>query len=142
MTDLGILLRAARQQIRRRSLIFVISDFFSQPGWEKPLKLLAQRHEVLAVRLSDPRESELPDLGMVSLEDAETGEQVLVDTHDRNFRRRFREAAQRREAQVQSAFRTANVDVLSLSTEDDLVRALALFAGMRKNKFAKARSAA
>ncbi len=142
LTDLGVLLRAGRRMIRRRSLIFVISDFFSQPGWERPLRLLAQRHDVLAVRVSDPRESDLPDLGMVFMEDAETGEQMLVDTHDRSFRRRFQEAARRREAKVQAAFRAANVDVLSLSTEDDLVRSIVTFAGTRKQRLAKARNLA
>lgn len=64
----------------------MISDFISEPGWEKPLSLLAQRHEVVAIRLHDPRETDLPDMGMVVLEDAETGEQLYVDTHDKKFR--------------------------------------------------------
>ncbi len=58
--------------IKRRSLVFVISDFISEPGWERSLSLLGQRHEVIAVRLYDPREEELPDVGMVLMEDAET----------------------------------------------------------------------
>ena len=69
--------------------MFVISDFISAPGWERPLSLLNQRHEVLAVRLWDPREVELPDIGLVLMEDAETGEQLYVDTHDHSFRQRF-----------------------------------------------------
>ncbi len=133
-TDLTVLLENARRVIKRRSLIFIISDFFSAPGWDKPLRLLTQRHEVLAVRVGDPREQELPDLGLVMMEDAETGEQLWIDTHDKNFRKRFREAAQRREAQVNEAFRHASVDVLSLSTEDDLVKAIVRFAGRRKQK--------
>ena len=71
----------------------MISDFISAPGWERPLNLLTQRHEVLAVRLFDPREVELPDVGPLIMEDAETGEQLYVDTHDKGFRRRFQEAA-------------------------------------------------
>ena len=81
-TDLKSLLEAGLMTIKKRSLIFVISDFISAPGWERPLSLLNQRHEVLAVRLWDPREVELPDVGPVWMEDAETGEQLYVDTHD------------------------------------------------------------
>ena len=68
--------------IRRRSLVFVISDFITGDGWERPLARLARRHEVVAVRVVDPLERELPDVGMIVVEDAETGEQVLVDTSD------------------------------------------------------------
>ena len=120
--------------IRRRSLVFIISDFISAPGWERPLGLLNRKHEVLAVRLWDPREIELPDIGMVLMQDAETGEQLWVDTHDRRFRQRFDEVAQRRQAGLDAAFRHSGVDVLSLSTEDDLVRAIVRFAARRKQR--------
>jgi uncharacterized protein (DUF58 family) len=115
-------------------LVFVISDFISVPGWERPLSLLNQRHEVLAVRVWDPREVELPDIGPIVMEDAETGEQLYVDTHDRKFRARFAEAARRREAALSEAFKHAGVDALSLSTEDDLVRAIVRFASIRQRR--------
>ena len=85
--------RPRHQAIKRRSLVVIVSDFISAPGWERPLDLLHRRHEVLAVRLIDPRESELPDVGPIIMEDAETGEQLYVDTGDKGFRRRFAEAA-------------------------------------------------
>ncbi|MFT3891264.1 MAG: DUF58 domain-containing protein [Anaerolineales bacterium] len=131
-TNLKSFLDGALNALRRRSLVFVISDFISEPGWEKPLSLLAQRHEVLAVRLFDPRERELPDVGMVVMEDAETGEQMFVDTHDKKFRKRFAEAAQKRELELNAAFKHAGVDVLPLSTEDDLVRQIVRFAKRRE----------
>jgi len=134
MTDLNALFQAAFRSIKRRSLIFIISDFISAPGWERPLGLLGQRHEVLAVRLWDPREVELPDIGLVIMEDAETGEQLYVDTHDRRFRRRFKEAGERRLTGMNAAFRRAGVDMLPLSTEDDLVRAIVQFAAMRRQR--------
>ncbi len=102
-TDLGVLLKSALQAVPRRSLLFVLSDFWCEPGWEAPLAILTQRHEVLAVRLYDPRESEVPDLGHVIFEDAESGEQVFVDTGDRKFRKRFQEAARHREEALQAA---------------------------------------
>ena len=133
-TNLSVFLQSALNTIRRRSLVFVISDFISEPGWERPLSLLNQRHEVLAIRLWDPREVEMPDVGVVVMEDAETGEQLYVDTHDRKFRQRFHEAALRRETALQESFKRAGVDALSLSTEEDLVRAIVRFAQQRKQR--------
>jgi uncharacterized protein (DUF58 family) len=133
-TDLAQLLGYALNVIKRRSLVFVVSDFISAPGWAERLGYLTQRHEVLAVRLYDPLESELPDLGLLTFQDAETGEQMLVDTHDAGFRRRFVEAAARREKALRAAFRDAGVDVLELSTGEDMVDALLRFAGLRKQR--------
>jgi uncharacterized protein (DUF58 family) len=133
-TDLTPLLEAGLATIHRRSLVFVISDFISAPGWERPLNLLNRRHEVLAVRLWDPREVELPDIGWVLMEDAETGEQLYVDTHDRKFRQRFAQAAQEREIALKAAFNRAGVDALELGTDEDLVRAIVRFAALRKQR--------
>ncbi len=133
-TDIGPLLEAAIRSIRRRSLVFVVSDFISVPGWEKPLSMLARRHEVLAVRLSDPREMQLPDIGTVIMEDAETGEQLVVDTHDRRFRMRFMEAAARRGHEQNIALGRAGVDVLELSTEGDLTKDILRFATLRRQR--------
>jgi uncharacterized protein (DUF58 family) len=141
-TDLAILLNAALRILRRRSLVFIISDFISQPGWDKPLGMLTQRHEVVAIRLFDPREIELPDIGPIFMEDAETGEQLFLDTHDRGFRKRFIEASRRRQSELRSAFARAGVDALSLSTEDDLVKAIVRFATLRKQRSIIARSVA
>ena len=134
LTDLKSFFDGALHSIKRRSLVFIVSDFISAPGWERPLSLLAQRHETLAIRLSDPREAELPDVGMVTLEDSETGEQLLVDTHDPTFRKNFHAAAQKREAALREAFKRAGVDTMSLSTEDDLVRGILRFARQRQQR--------
>ena len=133
-TNLRELLQAAGRMAPRRSLLFVVSDFISMPGWEQPLARLAQRHDVVAVRLYDPLEMALPDLGLLVVQDAETGEQVQVDTHDRGFRKRFAAAATRREAALRAAFRTAGVDALELATDDSLVDAIMRFADLRKRR--------
>ena len=133
-TDLTPLLRAALFSLRRRSLVFLISDFISAPGWDRPLSLLNRRHEVLAVRVWDPREADLPDVGPVILEDAETGEQLYVDTHDRKFRERFAAEARRRDAELKQIFQRAGVEALALSTNEDLVRALVRFATLRRQR--------
>jgi uncharacterized protein (DUF58 family) len=134
LTDLTPLLDAGRQAIKRRSLVFVISDFISVPGWERSLGLLNRRHEVIAVRLVDPREVELPDVGPLMMEDAETGEQLYVDTRDRGFRERFEAAARSRETAIGDAFKRAGVDALSLSTDEDLVRAIVRMATLRRRR--------
>ena len=133
-TRLEDLLRSAYETMPRRSIVFIVSDFISAAGWAEPLAHLAQRHEVLAVRLHDPLERELPDLGVLLIQDAETGEQLLVDTHDGRFRRRFASAAARREAEIRGAFRDAGVDALELSTDADLVDTLLRFADLRKRR--------
>ena len=133
-TDLAPLLTGGLYALKKRSLVFVISDFISAPGWEHPLSLLNQHHEVLAIRLWDPREVELPDVGPVVMEDAETGEQLYVDTHDQQFRNRFAQAARQRQADLDETFKRTGVDVLSLSTEEDMVRAIVRFAGLRKQR--------
>jgi uncharacterized protein (DUF58 family) len=133
-TNLKILLDSALNFIKRRSLIFIISDFLSVPGWEKPLSLLSRRHEVLAIRVWDPREVELPDLGLMLMEDSETGEQMFVDTGDRKFRKRFEESSRRRAQSLQDTFKHAGVDLLSISTEADLVRTIVRFAEARRQR--------
>ncbi|MFN2645776.1 MAG: DUF58 domain-containing protein [Burkholderiales bacterium] len=133
-TDLGTLLKSAFNFIHRRSLIFIVSDFISSPGWDRPLTQLAQRHEIVAVRLHDPLEAELPDLGLLVFEDAETGEQLFVDTHDGRFRKRFMDAAERREATLRGVLADAGVDALELSTGANLVDTVLRFASLRKRK--------
>jgi uncharacterized protein (DUF58 family) len=132
VTDLKVFLKGALNSIKKRSLIFVISDFISVPGWEAPLSLLNQRHEVIAVRLQDPAEANLPDVGIMVMEDAETGEQLYVDTHDKKFRERFELAMQQREDALKQSFKRTGVDMLSISTADDMVRSIVRFAQQRQ----------
>jgi uncharacterized protein (DUF58 family) len=131
-TDLESFMKSAFRFIPRRSLVFVVSDFISKPGWAAAVARLTQRHEVVAVRLYDALEMELPDLGMVLMRDAETGEQILVDTHDAGFRRRFATAAEKREEDLRKGFAEAGVDVLELATDDTLIDAVMRFADLRK----------
>jgi uncharacterized protein (DUF58 family) len=131
-TDLSVLLNAALGAIKRRSLLFLVSDFISEPGWERPLSLLSRRHEVIAVRLWDPQESQLPDVGFIYVEDAETGEQLPVDTGDPVFRRDFLRLAERRESGLQEGLTRAGVEAYSVSTREDLVRAIVRMAALRK----------
>lgn len=133
-TDLTVLLETALRVIRRRSLVFIVSDFISRPGWEKAMQMLAKRHEVLAVRLYDPHETELPDIGITTFEDAETGEQIFIDTHDGGFRRRFHEAVLRKEYELGTVLARTGADLITLSTSDDMVGEILRFTRLRKQQ--------
>jgi uncharacterized protein (DUF58 family) len=132
ITDLSPLLNSALNTIKRRSLVFLISDFICAPGWERPIHLLGRHHDLVPIRLWDRREVELPEIGIVLVEDSETGEQLYVDTQNKKYRQRFYAAAQRREDELIHTFKQAGVNALSLSTEEDLVRAILRFAELRK----------
>ena len=131
ITDLTGLLESAFNSIKRRSLVFLVSDFICAPGWDRPMDQFNRRHDLLAVRLWDPREVELPDVGVVLVEDSETGRQLSVDTSDRDFRERFLQGARRREAELTQTFKRVGVDEMSLSTEEDMVHAILRFASLR-----------
>jgi uncharacterized protein (DUF58 family) len=133
-TDLAVPLRAALGIARRRSLIVIISDFITEPGWERPLAMLARRHDVVAVQVVDRREFELPTAGMIYVEDAETGEQIFVDTDDLAFQQRLRAAADQRQAALSAAARTAGTDLFTVATDEDLVRALVRIAELRRRR--------
>lgn len=134
VTDLGGMLAAAYGLARRRSLVLVVSDFITADGWEAPLSRLARRHEVVAIQVVDPRESELPDVGGVYVEDAETGEQIFVDTSDVGFRTRLAAAAEARQADLEARARKAGVDLCPVRTDDDLVRSLMRISELRRRR--------
>jgi uncharacterized protein (DUF58 family) len=133
-TDLGAMLNRSAAMVRRRSLVVVISDFISEPGWEPALSRLARRHEVVALQVSDPREDELPDVGSIYVEDAETGEQIFVDTSDPGFRSRLRAAADERQQLLEAATRSAGVDLHQIRTDEDLVRSLVRISSLRRSR--------
>jgi uncharacterized protein (DUF58 family) len=96
--------------------------------------VLALRHEVVAIRVWDSREVELVDAGLVLMQDSETGEQLLVDTSDPRFRRRFRAAAEARQEELRSSIRRVGADLYDVSTDDDLVRVLLRVIALRKRR--------
>ena len=127
-----VLLLAALGILRRRSLVVVVSDFQSEPGWQGLLGQLARRHDVVAIQVVDRREFELPAAGMIYVEDAETGEVIFVDTDDPGFRRRLAAAADERQAALLGDLRSAGLDLHPVATDDDLVRALFRITHLRR----------
>jgi hypothetical protein len=105
-------------RLRRMASVTIISDF-CMPDFSRELSLLRQHHEVFAVRVTDPREEELPDVGLIELEDAETGEQILVDTSDELFREQYRQAVSEADKQICAIFRRSHVPMELVRTTDD-----------------------
>jgi uncharacterized protein (DUF58 family) len=134
VTDVGVALRAVFGIARRRSLVVVVSDFITQPGWERPLAQLARRNDVVVIQVVDRREFELPAAGMMYVEDAETGEQIFVDTDDAGFHQRLRAAADARQGALLAGARSAGTDLFTVSTDEDLVRALFRIAELRRRR--------
>lgn len=133
-THLGPMLLQAQALIKRRSTVFVISDFISQPGWEGALSQLARRHEVIAVRLRDPIEMNLQNMGLVFVQDAETGEQLLIDANDPGFLDRFAKLAKEREVYLLECLMRSGVDCLELQTDEPLDEAILQFIQLRKRR--------
>lgn len=131
-TDLRVLLSQAQAVIRRRASIFVVSDFITQPDWHAPLSQLARRHEVVAIRLRDRLEQEIPNIGLLLMQDAETGQQLLVDGNDAGFRARFAHIAAERENLLRQGLTRAGVDCLELTTDEPLDQAILRFTQLRK----------
>ena len=133
-TRLADLLKAADGIVRRRSLVFVVSDFISEPGWVEALGRIARRHEVVAVRLVDPAEMALPDVGLVTVEDAETGEQLFIDASDPSFRERYAAIAAQQEAELIEQLARSGADILELATDEDLLDVLLRFVDLRRQR--------
>ncbi len=134
VTDLSKLFDTAARLVRPRSLLVLVSDFISKPGWGRPLLRLTQRHEVVAVRLVDPREYELPDAGLLVVEDAETGEQLLVDSSDPELRFRLRAEAELQDATIRHGAAHARTALHVVSTQDDLLTAFVRMAGSSQRR--------
>ncbi len=137
-TDLNQWLTRANGLLKRRSCVFVVSDFMGDFDWAKELAQLGKRHDAVAVRLYDPIEMNLPKAGLMLLQDSETSEQLLLDTAHPQFRKRYAKLVEEREAQLQSTFAKAGVDAFELSTNEDIAAALLRFSELRKRRLWRA----
>ena len=123
-TDFAVMLDAVASLARRRSLIVIVSDFIGTGEWDKPLLRLVHRNDVVALRVVDAADDDLPEAGLLVVEDAETGEQLLVDTGDPLFRVRFRAGVAERDAVLAGRLRRAGVPLHRIDTDRDPVEAL------------------
>ena len=119
---------------RRRGLIVVVSDFLAAGEWERPLRVLSHRHEVLAIEVVDPRELELPNVGLLELVDPETGAMREVQTGNAKTRARYAEAAAQQRADIARRIRSAGADHLQLRTDRDWLLDLVRFVAWRRER--------
>jgi len=136
-TDLKVLLNTAKALIPQRSTTFIVSDFISEPHWERSLGELGKSHDVIAVRLCDPIEAVLEPLGLCILEDLETGEQLFVDVNDPSFQKKYQDIAQAQTDLLITSFAKTGTDCLELNTKEPMEDALLRFMQLRKRKPAK-----
>ncbi|WP_321428371.1 DUF58 domain-containing protein [uncultured Methanolobus sp.] len=132
-TDIMKSMESVAKMLKRRSIIFVISDFISD-DFSKPLNIMRNRHDIVALRVMDAREQELPDVGLIELEDEETGEQLLVDTSDEEIRTRYAELVREHNESLQKLFRKMKIDMVDLVTDEPYEVALNKFFKTRKIK--------
>ncbi|HDI02873.1 MAG TPA: DUF58 domain-containing protein [Candidatus Aenigmarchaeota archaeon] len=132
-TDIGKSLTELGKILKRRSILFIISDFISE-DFEKPLKYLRKRHDVVLINLSDVREEEIPDIGYVLLEDEETGEQILVNTSDESFRNFYEKSVRRRREELERKMKKLKVDMIYVRTDEPFYMPLMRFFNMRKRR--------
>jgi uncharacterized protein (DUF58 family) len=131
-SDLKLALEQVRRPPRRRGMVTVISDFLGDPDWERPLRGLGERHELLGIEIIDPRELALPAAGLVTFVDPETGEQLEVQTSDEKVRLRYAQAAQEQRDSIASMLRRAGADHLQLRTDSDWLSDVVKFVVTRR----------
>jgi uncharacterized protein (DUF58 family) len=137
-TDLNQWLTRANGLLKRRSCVFVVSDFMGDFNWAQQMAHLGRRHDTVAARLYDPVEMQLPNVGLMTLQDSESSEQLLLDTANPKFRMRYAQLVEERELQLQTTFSQAGVDALELSTNEDIAAALLRFSELRKRRLWRA----
>jgi uncharacterized protein (DUF58 family) len=133
-TDVAGALSYLNRVQRRKAVVFLVSDFFA-PSFAKPLRVTARRHDLVAISLRDPREHELPDIGLLELADAETGETQLVDSSSRQFRSLYKKNMDERVAATSQAFTANGVDEIPVSTGTDYIESLVKFFRKREKLY-------
>jgi uncharacterized protein (DUF58 family) len=133
-TDLKVLLQSAQALLKKRSTIFVISDFISQPDWEKSLGELNKSHDVVAVRLCDPLETQLKNIGLFIMEDSETGEQMMIDTNDPFFQKKYAQLTEEHANYLTKTFQNTGTDCIELYTDEPIHESILRFSELRKRQ--------
>ena len=133
-TQLTPMLERALAVIRRRSLVIIVSDFWVASGWEAALRRLAHRHDVLCIQITDPLEMQLPNVGMLTIQDSESGEQILVDTGDAITRARYDDIMKQRQEKIAQTCALAGADLLQMQTNQSLLRQLMGYLAFRKKR--------
>ena len=133
-TDIGGTLDYFAKVAKKRAVVFLVSDFQSE-GFEKAMRIIAKRHDLVAVPVTDPREVRLPNVGLIELEDAETGEMVLVDTSSAAVRKQYERLGRERSERFRELFASMGVDQIQVMTDRDYVPRLVQFFRARERRY-------
>ncbi len=132
-TDIGAALEYFSRVIKRKSVVFLVSDFLSE-NFIKPIQIANNKHDVVAIKITDPRETSFDNVGLIELEDAETGEVVMIDTGSREFRREFSARAEEDNLGLKKAFKLINLDFINIRTDESYIVPLINFFKMRERR--------
>ena len=132
-TDLSVALEYFNSVVKRRSICFILSDFISS-SFKKPLKIASRKHDVVALKLIDKREEIIPDIGLVPIEDAESGKKIIIDTSSKFFISKLLEEKNKRNNKLKSLMNESSVDLINLYTGEDYVKPLINFFKKRSSK--------
>jgi len=132
-TDIPIALEFINKVLRRKSVVFLVSDFLSE-NFKHALNIANNRHDLIAIKITDPRELALPAIGMIELQDAETGERVLIDTYDRSVRSTFAKASRQENTALATMLKSLNIDFIDIATDRPYVDPLVKFFRQRAKR--------
>ncbi len=130
-TDITMAVEFMTKVLKRRSTVFMLSDFYNKTSFQKQLQIAGQKHDMMAIQIYDPLAKELPDVGLLKVEDAETGREMIIDTSSRKLRMRHAQMWQERQQQLKNDFAKSNVDWTSIATNGDYVKAMMQLFKMR-----------
>ncbi len=132
-TDIGSALEYLTRVVRKRSIVFLVSDFISA-GFDKALKVVNKKHDLIALTVTDPREKEFPDVGLIELEDAETGETIMVDSSNIQLMNMFSSETQKQIDKREKMFKMMSVDYINISTDKSYIDPIVKFFRMREKR--------
>ncbi|MCX6834999.1 MAG: VWA domain-containing protein, partial [candidate division Zixibacteria bacterium] len=132
-TDIGMALEYLSKVIKRKSVVFLVSDFFFE-DYTKPLQVANKKHDIIAMKICDPRERVFEDVGLIELEDTETGEVVLINTGSKEFRREFAARADEDLQNLKRSFKLVNMDFINIQTDQSYIAPLVSFFKMREKR--------
>jgi len=132
-TNIAVALNYLGKITHKRNVVFLVSDFICQ-NFTKPMSIVNRRHDLIAIPISDPREHQLPNAGIIQLEDAETGEQILIDTSSKKTRSQYQAIAKKQKTELQQWFRSKAIDYIPISTQGDYLRDLITFFRSRERR--------
>jgi len=132
-TDLKNSLASVSNILKKRSIVFIVSDFYSE-DFLKPLKILKRKHDLVLIKISDKREKEIPDIGLIELEDEETGEQILVDTSNVEFRNNYINLINLHDEKLKTQFKKYKLDFIEITSEEPYEKPLRRFFKIRQHR--------